>query len=250
MAQPKKGNRRQWWAPVWTGLVMDKHARHYRKMGTAIWLFLYLFCQAEPKTGVLNSKVKTISSDMGIKRSTIIRWLNVLRDQEYVTTQNTGRGLYIQIRQWQNPTSGVANSLQQRSQKSDFCDDKNAISEVAFNRQNELKQGKKKHNPIDISINKNIKNIDIDREVLFNCRASKGLDKKQLLALELADALNDRKSLALYIAYSRRYPEKLLRKALTEAKDVPSAKIKKSRAALFNHLVQKHAQQALQDSGR
>ena len=64
--------------------------------------------------------------------------------------------------------------------------------------------------------------------------------REELLALDLADALNDRKGLAMYLSYSRRFPESLLRKALGEAKEMPEEQIRKSRAALFNHLVRKY----------
>lgn len=59
----------------------------------------------------------------------------------------------------------------------------------------------------------------------------------ELLALDLAEALDDIKSLSAYVAYARRYPEALLRRALDEAKAVPAEKIRRSRAALFNHLI-------------
>jgi len=62
------------------------------------------------------------------------------------------------------------------------------------------------------------------------------------LALDLAEALNDRKGLALYISYARRFPESVLRRALGEAKEIPIEQIKRSRAALFNHLIQRYAQ--------
>jgi metal-responsive CopG/Arc/MetJ family transcriptional regulator len=44
----------------------------------------------------------------------------------------------------------------------------------------------------------------------------------------------------MYLSYSRRFPESLLRKALGEAKEIPEEQIRKSRAALFNHLVRKY----------
>jgi biotin operon repressor len=67
--------------------------------------------------------------------------------------------------------------------------------------------------------------------------------REELLALDLADALNDRKALALYLSYARRFPESLLRKALGEAKEIPTEQIRKSRAALFNHLVRKYVKE-------
>ena len=42
---------------------------------------------------------------------------------------------------------------------------------------------------------------------------------------------------------ARRFPESLLRKALGEAKEIPEEQIRKSRAALFNHLVRKYVKE-------
>jgi hypothetical protein len=61
--------------------------------------------------------------------------------------------------------------------------------------------------------------------------------------------LNDSKGLALYLSYTKRYPESLLRKALGEVKEIPLEKIKKGRAALFNYLVQKYVKEASKNPG-
>ena len=63
--------------------------------------------------------------------------------------------------------------------------------------------------------------------------------KEELLALDLAQGLNDLQGLQFYLSYARRYPESFLRKILAEVRQIPAIKIKKSRGALFNHLVQK-----------
>lgn len=95
-AQPEK----QWWAPVWRGLVVDAEARHYRRMKNAVWLYLYLLIHANRRTGVLMRKIRTIGDDMGVNRDSVIRWLNVLRQQGYIATVNTGRYLAIEISNW------------------------------------------------------------------------------------------------------------------------------------------------------
>ena len=88
---------------------------------------------------------------------------------------------------------------------------------------------------------RNINNIDI-KNSNKSLREFKPKTREELLALDLADALNDHKALALYLSYARRFPESLLRRALGEAKEIPIEQIKKSRAALFNYLIQKYAQ--------
>lgn len=72
-------------------------------------------------------------------------------------------------------------------------------------------------------------------------------NEKELLAWDLANNLNDFASLPLYISYANKYSDGLLRKALGDALEVPANKIRKSRGALFNHLVKKYAGQVNPD---
>ena len=66
------------------------------------------------------------------------------------------------------------------------------------------------------------------------------MTREELLAYDLSQALNDRNGLALYLSYSKRFPESLLRQTLGEVMEIPQEMIKKSRAALFNYLISKH----------
>jgi biotin operon repressor len=102
--------------------------------------------------------------------------------------------------------------------------------------------------PADTNDNKvTINNNDIDNDMknLDSADRSTVRDftprtKEELLALDLARGLDDLKALPLYLAYARKYSEGALRRALSEARAVPAAQIKKSRGALFNHLIQKY----------
>jgi len=99
------------------------------------------------------------------------------------------------------------------------------------------------NSPNDNSINKNFIN---DNNLESQKRTFKDFiprDKEGLLAVDLADVLDDRGNLPLYLYYARRYSEQILRSVLGEVKEFPLKKIKKSRGALFNHLVQKYAKQ-------
>jgi len=92
---------------------------------------------------------------------------------------------------------------------------------------------------------RNINNIDmkdISNTKRNNPKTFQPRTREELLALDLAEALNDRKSLPLYLSYAKRYPEQLLRRALGEVKEVPPEKIKKSPGALFSYLIKKYAQ--------
>jgi DNA-binding MarR family transcriptional regulator len=66
--------------------------------------------------------------------------------------------------------------------------------------------------------------------------------REDLLARDLAEALNDLPGFPLYLTLARKYPESFLREKLSEAKSIPAKKIKKSRGAFFNYLIQKNAQ--------
>lgn len=93
-----------------------------------------------------------------------------------------------------------------------------------------------------------INNIDIDDKNLSHSNFKpagtfKPISREELLAKDLATALKDREGFPLYLSYSKRYPESLLRKVLGEVQEIPDARIKKSRGALFNHLIQKYAKE-------
>lgn len=57
------------------------------------------------------------------------------------------------------------------------------------------------------------------------------------LANEIADQLNDRGSLHLFLNFSRKYREEHLRKILEKVMSIPERQIKKTRGALFTYLV-------------
>ena len=74
--------------------------------------------------------------------------------------------------------------------------------------------------------------------------------KEELLAMDVATALKDLPNLALYLSYTKKYPEYLVRRTLARVREIPDAKIKKSRGALFNYLIQKHGRSgSLNNSG-
>lgn len=89
-----------WWGHIWKGLLAEHTAKHYKAMGRAIWLYLYLIVHANRKTGILFRKTKTIAIDMGIPIRTIQHWLALLKKHNYILTQTTGRSLIITITKW------------------------------------------------------------------------------------------------------------------------------------------------------
>ncbi len=90
---------------------------------------------------------------------------------------------------------------------------------------------------------KNIYNIDSNDSIdndRANDRNSSGLMKEEILAGDLAEGLDDELNFAFYLSVARKYPEDFLRKIFSHVRGIPSNKIKKSRGALFNYLVQKY----------
>ena len=67
--------------------------------------------------------------------------------------------------------------------------------------------------------------------------------KSELLAHDLAEALNDQSHYTIYLSYTKQYSESFLRRVLAETKMTPDRKIRKSRSALFNYLVYHYAGQ-------
>jgi hypothetical protein len=60
------------------------------------------------------------------------------------------------------------------------------------------------------------------------------------LAREIATVLDDLDALPLHQSFTRKYSETFLRKILMRVLSIPERKIKRSRAALFNYLIQLH----------
>ena len=67
--------------------------------------------------------------------------------------------------------------------------------------------------------------------------------RQELLAHDLAEALNDQAHYTIYLSYAKQYSESFLRRVLAETKMTPDRKIRKSRSALFNYLVYHYAGQ-------
>lgn len=240
--------KKEWWAPVWKGLVMDPDAAHFRKMGNALWLYFYFIVNANRSTGLLLRKVRTICSDTGIPRRTIERWLLTLRKEGYIHTSTTGRFLTIGISKWkplgkapdmtvQTPQSwrGSFDNVGVTQTPSDtpkpaWLKEKLAVWTAA--KKNTIKENNLK-NDID---NKNFdfKNHD---PIAFKTR-------EELLAHDLANALDDLPGFPLYLTLARKYPESILRETLGRVREIPDGEIKTSRGALFNFLIKRHEVQS------
>jgi DNA-binding MarR family transcriptional regulator len=91
-----------WWTPLWRGLVVEPSAKHFKGMGIAVWLYLYLLIYANRSTGALFRRNLTIAKDMGVSSRTISRWLHILKSGGYIEVRRTGRSLQILITKWKS----------------------------------------------------------------------------------------------------------------------------------------------------
>jgi len=228
-----------WWAPVWRGLVVDPEAKHYRRMKNGLWLFLYLILHADRKTGKLRRKYRTIAREMGISTGTLRKWLKTLRDQGFVQTEANGRCLRIEVNLWKTV---------REEHKQDGQSAQAGASRVAqpghspgfFNPENGLhlsQESRTGANPNDRSIKRDLLNNDIEDKD-FPDRFASNVNEERV-AQDLAVALDDLDGLPFYRSCAKRYPAELLRRVLADVKEIPDHRIKKSRGALFNHLVQR-----------
>jgi hypothetical protein len=247
--------QKQWWAPVWKGLVMDVEAKHYRMMKNAVWLYLYLLLNANRKTGTLMRKIGTVSKDMGVTRDTVLRWLKVLRSGGYIETVNTGRSLTIQVTRWK-ALAGVGKTRLQKSERSDFRYGKNPSPRQVALQALPLPIRAGPGSGAVGNETKMKKNIINDlRGGGANQRAEPGFTdigadvRRELLAQELANGLDDAPGINLYRSYAAKYPEWLLRKVLAEVEALPQERMTKGRGALFNYLVQHYAKGATENPG-
>lgn len=100
LEQSISGSQKNWWTPVWSGLMIDAGGKHHKAIRQAIWLYLFLLSVANRRTGILYRKLSTIATETGFHRRSIERWLRTLRDKGYIETLTTGRALQISISKW------------------------------------------------------------------------------------------------------------------------------------------------------
>jgi len=195
--------------------VLHLFGKKIKASGVAVYNVLAYF--ANSKTQICFPTQKTIAGLIGLSRRTVVRKIKILEKLGLILVEKRkGRLFYCLV----EPSKEAGVNLAQK------CAKKN-IRDVTLWHTNKNKLTR-------------INNTDIVyKSISFSDFIPK--TKEQLLALDLANALNDYQGLPLYLSYAKRYPESLLRQVLGEVKEMPIEKIKKSRGALFNHLVQKYA---------
>ena len=241
---------KNYWRPLWKGLVVDSEAKHIKRMGNSVWLFLYFILKANDRTGFLKKNYEAISREMGIKKRTVRCWLKNLRNKGYVLVQRKRDGFYICVRNWKtlrkspNPVSAPKESdiiLPLTSLESD--------KSLPFKGQNLATPGNQKAEKI-LYLREKMKEIGLgNRSIRYITNVSSynrdefnnlSLTKEGLLAKDLAEGLDDKANPGFYLSVARKYPEGLLRRILSEVRQIPNDKIKRSKGALFNYLLQNY----------
>ncbi len=196
--------------------ILKNYASELKSSGLAVYNVLAYF--ANSKSQSCFPTQKTMADLIGLSRRSISRKIRFLKDKRLIAIERmNGRFKYFLL-------------YPKETKDHRGCDKKDTLDETRGNIN--------KNNRIRIN-----NNVNEDRKT-FNMKSFKEFKpktRKELLASDLAKGLNDSKSLPFYLSVVRQYPEPLLMKLLGEVREIPIEKIKKSRAALFNYLLQQHA---------
>ena len=196
----------------WIPKAVIQKAPKIRAAGIAVYNFLASLAN---KNQMCFPSQKYISKSLGYSRSYINEVLKRLEKNKLIKIEKKGRYhrtyylLELRCQPERTQVSGIANRDVNYSDTNN-----NNITRININNNG----------------NKNFLNFSF-----------KPKTKEELLSVDLAKELNDRKNLPLYLHYAKKYPELFLRKVLSEVKEIPAERIKKSKAALFSYLVKKYA---------
>lgn len=188
---------------------------------TGIMVYSLLACLADKKQSCFPSQ-KYISEKLGCSRAAVNRTLKELEGNGLIRIEklDTYRCAYHLLK------VGCPDMKQDG-----FTDETN----VARDETSELHQGYTNDN----DLLKDINNIGID-SVNNSNKGFKPLTREEFIAYDLAESLNDHENIAAYLSYAKRFSESFLRGVLGNVMEIPDERIRKSRAALFNHIINKH----------
>ena len=96
----QKPAKNSWWFPLWKGLIVDENAKHRIRMGTSIWLYLYLLFSVNRKTGITYKKQKDMAIELGFSIRTIQKHLLRLSSNNYIIIEKQSKPQKIQITKW------------------------------------------------------------------------------------------------------------------------------------------------------
>lgn len=198
---------------------------------TGIMVYSLLACFANKNQSCFPSQ-KYISEKLGCSRATVNRTLKELEDKGLIRIEKIDK--YRCAYHLLKVGCQALEKLEQKGESGETDMARDETSEFHRKDTNDKYLSRNNNNNIDID---NINNID---SVTNSDMGINPLTREEFIAYDLAEALNDPEGIALYISYAKRFPESLLRGTLGDVLEIPDEKIRKSRAALFNHIISKH----------
>jgi biotin operon repressor len=202
---------------------------YVQKVGTAgITVYNLLASMADGDQKCFPSQ-KYIADSLGYSRSYINKVIKVLQGHGLISVEKKSRSIQVYH------LLKVGSRTETPPEDSSSPEETNVSTMV----NSDVNQGDTNDN----NITRNINNTDIeDDNKKEHEEEFVPQSREELLALDIAKALNDHSSLTLYLSYAKRFPESMLRGVLGEVMEIPDEKIRKSRAALFNHIIHRYAQ--------
>lgn len=199
----------QWyWIPK---ALIQNHALKIGPIGIAV--YNVLASMADNNQECFPSQ-RYIANRLGYSRATINKALKALKDQGLISVKK------------KNPYNLSYQLIEPRCQPQE--------TEMSTRRNQDVKQRNTNNNQL-TRINNNI----VWKKKLLRYAGppkTKGYQsqtREELVASDIASGLKDSANIQHFIDLAKKYPESLLRRALSEVREVPDNKIKKSRTALF-----------------
>jgi hypothetical protein len=185
-------------------LTVDSEAKHYHRLKSAVWLYLFILSSVHPKSGKLVLTLSDIATQAGIKEETVSSWLGHLRKWNYVSVIRQDKSLLLSVTGWKTETE--------------------TLEESTLPSKNITNKGRKKPS----------KKAAIEKD--FPSEPDK-------LAKKISEELRSPQGLIYFERLCKIYPRSIILKAFEKAMSIPENKIRKSRAALFAYLVKKYVQE-------
>jgi DNA-binding transcriptional MocR family regulator len=165
-----------------------------------------------------------IAEKLGCCRSSVSRAVGKLKEQGLIRSTGKGRDHTVyQLLKVRSRTS--ATQMSHPCNSDDAPADTNNTKLIRTNNNNVV----------------GVKNIDIQTH---SSEEFKPQTKEELLALDIAETLGEGRNPRKYLHYTKRYAEPLLRQVLSQVRQTPEEKIKKSRVALFVYLINHYARKS------
>ncbi len=208
-------------------VVINNFASKVGAVGIAVYSFLASL--ADRSQGCFPSQ-KYIADSLGYSRATVNKTLKLLEKNGLIRIDKRSRYHCVyKLLKVRCKAGETQMSTRRNSDVNQVNTNNNKLTRI--NNNNDIE-------------NKNFLNFNPDTHKSFRPR-----NRQELLALDLAESLNDLQGLPLYLSYSKKYPESFLRKVLGEVKEIPPEKIKKSKGALFNYLIKKYDNKTYKNIG-